>query len=95
MANPFDIRGLSRLYSMREKKHRSNKSGRRLSLLPELERDAVRFKDFFCCPVAEVGSPFVCGSRVPEQSAMPYSSSSGNRLLAMPVKSQNSTFETP
>jgi hypothetical protein len=62
---------------------------------PAIERDAMRFKDLFCCPVAEISSWLICGSRVPEQSAMLYSSSSGNRLLAISVKLQNSTFETP
>ena len=67
----------------------------RFSLLPEFEGDAIRFEDFFCRLVAEVSSPLIRRSRVPEQSAMLYSSSSGNRLLAISVKLQNSTFETP
>ena len=41
-----------------------------ISFLPEFKGDAVRFEDFFCRLVAEVSSPFICCSRMPEQSAM-------------------------
>jgi hypothetical protein len=42
----------------------------RFSFLPEFEGDAVRFEDFFCRVVAEVSSPLIHRSWVPEQSAM-------------------------
>jgi len=64
----------------------------RFSLLPEFEGDAIRFEDFFCRLVAEVSSPLIRRSRVPEQSAMLRPANFWNRLLAMPVKLQKPNF---
>lgn len=57
----------------------------RFSFLPEFEGDAVRFEDFFCRLVAEVSSPLIRSSRVPEQLAMLHLANPGNRFLSMSV----------
>jgi hypothetical protein len=64
----------------------------RFSFLPEFEGDAIRFEDFFCRLVAEVSSPFIRRSRVPEQSSMLRPANPRNRLLAMPVELQKPNF---
>jgi len=65
------------------------------SFLPELEGDAVRMEDFFRRVVAEVSSPLVRRSRVPEQSAMLHAVNPRNRLLTMSVKLQKHNFGDP
>jgi hypothetical protein len=58
----------------------------RISFLPEFEGKAVRFEDFFCRVVAEVSPPLIRCSRAPEQSAVLRSANPWNRLVAMPIK---------
>ena len=62
----------------------------RISFLPEFEGDAARFEDFFCRLVAEVSPPLIRCSRAPEQSAILRPANPRNRLLAMPVKLNDS-----
>src|ERR1700737_1715207 len=65
----------------------------RFSFLPELEGDAIRFEDFFCRLVAEVSSPLVRCSRVPEQSGMLRPANPRNRPPAMPIKLNDSSSD--
>ena len=62
----------------------------RISFLPEFEGDAARFEDFFCRLVAEVSPPLIRCSRAPEQSAIPRPANPWNRLVAMPIKLNDS-----
>ena len=65
----------------------------RISVLPEFEGDAARFEDFFCRLVAVVSPPLIRCSRVPEQSAIPRPANPWNRLLAMPIKLNDSNSD--
>ena len=65
----------------------------RISSLPEFEGDAARFEDFFCRLVAVVSSPLIRCSRAPEQSAIPRPANPWNRLLAMPIKLNDSSSD--
>jgi len=62
----------------------------RISFLPEFEGDAARFEDFFCRLVAVVSPPLIRCSRAPEQSAILRPANPWNRLLAMPIKLNDS-----
>ena len=62
----------------------------RISFLPELEREAVRFEDFFYLLVAEVSPPLIRCSRTPKQSAILRPANPWNWLLAVPIKLNDS-----
>ena len=65
----------------------------RISFLPELKGEAVRYEDFFCRLVAEVSPPLIRCSRAPEQSAIPRPANPWNRLPAMPIKLNDSNSD--
>ena len=65
----------------------------RISFLPEFEGEAVRYEDFFCRLVAEVSPPLIRCSRASEQSAVLRSANPWNRLLAMPIKLNDSNSD--
>jgi hypothetical protein len=65
----------------------------RISFLPEFEGEAVRYEDFFCRLVAEVSPPLIRCSRAPEQSAVLRPANPWNRLLAMPIKLNDSNSD--
>ena len=65
----------------------------RISFLPEFEGETARFEDFFCRLVAEVSPPLIRCSRASEQSAVLRSANPWNRLLAMPIKLNDSNSD--
>jgi hypothetical protein len=64
-----------------------------ISSLPEFETEAVRFEDFSCRLGAEVSPSLIRCSRTPEQSAILRSANPWNRLLAMPIKLNDSSSD--
>jgi hypothetical protein len=60
-----------------------------ISSLPEFEGVAMRFEDFFCL-VAEVSPPLIRCSRASKESAILRPANPRNRLLAMPIKLNDS-----
>ena len=65
----------------------------RTSSLPEFESEAVGFEDFFCRLVTVVSPPLIRCSRAPGQSAVLRPASPRNRLLAMPIKLNDSSSD--
>ena len=65
----------------------------RISFLPEFEGEALRFEDLFCRLGAEVSPSLIRCSRAPEQSAVLRSANPWNRLLAMPIKLNDSSSD--
>jgi hypothetical protein len=62
----------------------------RISFLPEFEGEAVRYEDFFSRLVAVASPPLIRCFRASEQSAIPRPANPWNRLLAMPIKLNDS-----
>jgi|SRR6516162_4725731 hypothetical protein len=65
----------------------------RISFLLEFEGQAVRYEDFFCRLVAVLSPPLIRCSRTSEQSVVLRSANRWNRLLAMPIKLNDSNSD--